>query len=334
MLAAEFLADKAPFKPVPVLALYGPERWFRPEVLKRIPGLTGEEAESSLTRLQGATADFRNVLSELKTVSMFGDSRVVMIEDADPFISANRSALEKYVQSPSRTSILILDLKSWKKTEKLYKLVDQHGLILECNELSGAALTGWMQKQAKEEFGKKLDRESAALIVTLAGEGLTMLHSELAKLASLVGDADSITRDDVTRVVGGWRMETTWTMLDAVRDGQPARALQNLEKLLKSGESPVKILAGVTYSFRKFAEATELARQRQPLREALLNAGVFPNAVGPGEQYLKRLGFERASRILQWLMEADADMKGGSRIDPALLLERLFIRLAGEPVAA
>ncbi|MFM7058595.1 MAG: DNA polymerase III subunit delta [Planctomycetota bacterium] len=334
MLATEFLADKAPFKPVPVVAMYGPERYFRTEILKRIPGLSGEDAESSLTRLQGPTADFRSVISELKTVSMFGDARVVLIEDADTFVSANRSALEKYVQSPSRTSILILDVKAWKKTEKLCKLVEQHGLNLECNELSGAALTGWMQKLAKEQFGKKLDRESAALILTLAGEGLSMLSSEIAKLASLVGEADSISKEDVAKVVGGWRMETTWNMLDAVRDGQPARALQNLEKLLKSGESPIKILAGVTYSFRKFAEATELARQRQPLREALINAGVFPASAGPAEHYLKRMGFERASRILQWLMEADADMKGGSRVDPAVLLERLFIRLAGEPVGA
>ena len=329
MLAVDFLADKAPFKPIPVLALYGPERYFRIETLKRIPGLSGEEAEGSLTRLQGATADFRSVISELKTVSMFGDSRVVLIEEADPFVTANRSALEKYVQSPSRTSILILDVKAWKKTEKLYKLVDQHGLNLECNELSGAALTGWMQKLAKDEFGKKLDRESAAMIVTLAGEGLSLLQSEIAKLAALVGDAEVITKDDVAKVVGGWRMETTWLMLDAVRDGQTGRALQNLEKLLKAGESPVKVLAGVTYTFRKFAEATELARQRVPLREALVSAGVFSSSIGPGEQYLKRLGFERASRILQWLMEADADMKGGSRVDPTVLLERLFIRLAG-----
>ena len=329
MLAVDFLADKAPFKPIPVLALYGPERYFRIEILKRIPGLSGEEAEGSLTRLQGATADFRSVISELKTVSMFGDSRVVLIEEADPFVTANRSALEKYVQSPSRTSILILDVKAWKKTEKLYKLVDQHGLNLECNELSGAALTGWMQKLAKDEFGKKLDRESAAMIVTLAGEGLSLLQSEIAKLAALVGESEVITKDDVAKVVGGWRMETTWLMLDAVRDGQTGRALQNLEKLLKAGESPVKVLAGVTYTFRKFAEATELARQRVPLREALVSAGVFSSSIGPGEQYLKRLGFERASRILQWLMEADADMKGGSRVDPTVLLERLFIRLAG-----
>jgi hypothetical protein len=28
-------------------------------------------------------------------------------------------------------------------------------------------------------------------------------------------------------------------------------------------------------------------------------------------------------------MEADMEMKGGSRVDPAILLERLFIRLSG-----
>jgi DNA polymerase-3 subunit delta len=331
MLATDFLSTKSPFSPIPVLAMYGPERFFRTEILKRIPGISGEDenTESSLTRLAGATAEIRSVLAELRTVSMFGEARIVLIEDADPFVSANRAALEKYVQSPARSALLILDVKAWKKTEKLYKLVDQHGLNLECNELTGAALYAWMQKLAKDEFGKKLDRESAQLITTLAGDGLAMLHSEIAKLASLVGEADAITRDDVTKVVGGWRMETTWQMLDAVRDGQPGRALENLEKLLKAGESPVKVLGGVAYTFRKFAEATELARQRVPLREALSKAGIFTPALGAGEAYLKRIGFERASRILPWLMEADMEMKGGSRVDPALLLERLFIRLSG-----
>jgi DNA polymerase-3 subunit delta len=82
--------------------------------------------------------------------------------------------------------------------------------------------------------------------------------------------------------------------------------------------------------FRKFGEATERARTGTQLREALTASGVFPNAVGPGEAYLRRIGFERASRILQFLIEADSEMKGGSRVDPAILLERLFVRLAGE----
>jgi hypothetical protein len=33
-------------------------------------------------------------------------------------------------------------------------------------------------------------------------------------------------------------------------------------------------------------------------------------------------------------MEADTEIKGGSRTDPQLLLERLFVRLAGEVVVS
>lgn len=332
MHALEFLADKSPFPAVAVVALYGAERYFRSEVLLRVPGVSGEEGGLSLTRLAGELADLKTVMTDLRTVSMFGDRRVLLIEDADPFVSANRAALEKYAGQPAKGSLLILDVKAWKKTERLYKLVEQHGLNIECGELKGAELIRWMQQTAKQEYGKTLDRENAAMIVAMAGDGLSMLRQEIAKLAALAGDAAAIHREDIIAAVGGWRTETTWVMLDALRDGQPGKALENLQKLFKAGETPAKILGGVVYMFRKLAEATELARQGEKLSSALGRAGVYSSAVGPSEVYLKRLGFERASRILQLLMEADSEIKGGSRTDPQLLLERLFVRLAGEVV--
>jgi len=332
MHALEFLADKSQFPAVAIVAMYGAERYFRSEVLRRIPGAGGEEGELSLTRLAGDLADLKTVMTDLRTVSMFGDRRVLLIEDADPFVSAHRAALEKYAGQPSKASLLILDVKAWKKTERLYKLVEQHGLNIECGELKGAELIRWMQQTAKQEYGKTLDRENAAMIVAMAGDGLSMLRQEIAKLVALAGDAPMISREDIIAAVGGWRTETTWVMLDALRDGHPGKALENLQKLFKAGETPAKILGGVVYMFRKLAEATELARQGEKLSAALIRAGVYSTAVGPSEVYLKRLGFERASRILSLLMEADSEIKGGSRTDPQLLLERLFVRLAGEVV--
>ena len=330
--ATEFLSSKNPASPHGVLVMYGPERFFRPEILHTIPGVSGEESESSITRVSGDRAEIREVMTELRTVSMFGDQRIVFVEDADDFVSANRPQLEKYATSPAKGSLLILDVKSFPKTTKLFKLVDQHGLVVECAELTGATLLKWLQRVARDQYGKSLDRESAALIVQLAGDGVGMLLQEVAKLASLVGEAPEITRDDIVKIVGGWRTETTWVMLDAVRDGNAGKALDALEKLLKAGEAPQKILGGVTFTFRKLAEATERARAGTPLRDAIAGSGIFPNATGASEAYLRRIGFERASRILQLLIEADTEMKGGSRVDPKLLLERLFVRLAGQPV--
>ncbi|MCA9058652.1 MAG: DNA polymerase III subunit delta [Planctomycetaceae bacterium] len=327
--ATDFISAKKKPDAVPVIAMFGAERYLKLEAIKRIPGLDGEDAELSLTKLAGSQTDLRTVLTELKTVSMFGEQRVVLIEDADDFVSENRAALEKYVDQPARASLLILDLKAFQKSTRLYKAIDASGLIVECTELKGASLAKWLIKHATDEYQKTLDKEAAQLIVQLTGDSIGMLQQEVAKVASLVGDTEQITVEDVSRVVGGWRLETTWEMLDAVRDGKLSKALVSLDKLLIAGDAPQKIMGGVVYSFRKYAEATEIARQTRDVRSALSAAGVFPAAIGPAEAYLRRIGFEKASRIYQWLVEADHNMKGGSRIDPRLTLERLFIQLAG-----
>lgn len=326
--ATEFLAQHESFPSTPVLVLYGSERYLKLEVLKMVPGCGEDETEDvALTRVAGKDAELRSVCDELLTVSMFGDRRIVLVEEADEFVTKNRAGLEKYVASPAAASMLILDVKSWPKNTKLAKACSKAGLNIECGELKGAALAKWLVRTAADEYDKNLSTQTASLIIELAGDSLGLLQQEIAKLASLVGDSETITDEDVTRVVGGWRIETTWNMLDAIRDGKLSVAIENLDKLILAGDAPQKILGGLTFTFRKLAEATEIARQTRDLGSALRSAGVFPAAVGPAEHYLKRIGFSRASQILQLLIEADANMKGGSRVDPKLQLEALFVKL-------
>ncbi len=58
MHATEFLAAKQPIDVKGMLVLYGAERFFRHEVLQRIPGASGEEADLSLTRIAGEMRNF------------------------------------------------------------------------------------------------------------------------------------------------------------------------------------------------------------------------------------------------------------------------------------
>ena len=335
MHATQFLASDTEPPVVPVLVLFGSERSLKIDVLHRIPGCHSSEddpdAEDDVcfSRVAGDDAQLTDVTDELLTISMFGDRRIVMVEDADGFVKDNRPGLEKYAASPAKSSLLILDVKSWPKNTRLAKSLNKTGLAVECNPLSGAALIRWLQDLARDRFGKTISQDAAALMVSLAGDSLGILQQEIAKLASLAGDADQITSEDVQQAVGDWRTQTTWVMLDAVRDGHLSEAIESLDSLISAGEPAQKIMGGVTFVFRKFAEATELARQSRDVRGALTSAGVFPSAVSQGEAYLRRIGFERASRILQDLTDADAGLKGGSRVDPHRQLEQLLIRLGG-----
>lgn len=331
MQAIQFL--KAPDKqPIgPAVALFGPERFLKREALQVLSKLVlGDEAdELALTRLPGANADLRTVVDTLLSVSMWSPKQLVVVEDADDFVSEYREGLEKYLDRPAKKSVLVLDVKSWPSNTRLAKKVASIGLPIDCASLKGAELTGWLGELARGRYGKKLDRQAAQTMVDLAGTDLGLLDQELAKLATYVGDAPTIDVAAVEKLVGGWKTETTWKMLDAVRDGQFGIAMELLDKLLVSGEHPLKLLGGINFVFRPVAKATELSRQGIPLGEALTQAGVKPFTIQPVTAYLKRIGRPTAEKLGRYLLQADMDLKGASALPDRAIVERLLLQLAG-----
>ena len=128
----------------------------------------------------------------------------------------------------------------------------------------------------------------------------------------------------VERLVGTWRTKTTWDMLDAALDGNVGQAIEQLDRLLASGENPVGLLAQISASLRRFGAATRLVLQaeaggrRIALRQALEEAGIKAFVLGKAERQLRRLGRQRGSQLYRWLLEADLDLKGESTLRPAM----------------
>jgi DNA polymerase-3 subunit delta len=332
MHATAFLSRKGKSAVSPLVVLHGGEAHLKEECrrsLRRLVLGTEEQEELGLTRFDGREAQWKDVRDELCTVSMFGDRRLVLVEDADDLVTRHRAALEQYAEQPAKHAVLLLDVKTWRKNTRLAKKVEADFLELDCGELSGGLLLKWLVDHASAAYGKQLTRDAAALMTELAGAGLGLLDQELAKLSAYVGDRERIGVDDVRTLVGGWRAETTWKMTDAVRDGSPAAALAALEKLLAAGEPAPKILGGLNFVFRKYARGTELARRGTPLRAALQQAGVFPRDAEASERYLRRIGRRRAEHITALLLQADGDFKGGSRLPERLQLEQLLLKLCG-----
>jgi DNA polymerase-3 subunit delta len=329
MHAIEFL-QKPPETLPGVIALIGDERALKLSVEQAIVAATLDGEDETPTKFAGKDTDLKTVRDELLTISMWGDRRVVIVEDASDFVSAHRAGLETYAEKPAKKSLLVLDVKSMPKNTRLYKIVDKSGLVVECSELKGAALNRWIGDTARNGYDKTIDSAAVGLLIELVGPNLGMLDQELSKLASYVGDLPNIDSEAVRRLVGGWKAETTWAMTDAVRDGRLGDALTALDKLLNSGESPYRILGGISYVFRKLTVATELSRQGINLKAALKQAGAFPHEVDPASAYLRRIGRPRAEQISNWLLTADTSLKGGSRISERAQLELLLVQLAGQ----
>ena len=83
----------------------------------------------------GAGHSLADVLDELFTLPFFSRRRLVVVEEADTFVTKHRKDLEAYVGSPSASGTLLLQVKVWTATTNLAKLVDKVGLAIDCNAL-------------------------------------------------------------------------------------------------------------------------------------------------------------------------------------------------------
>jgi len=333
MHATAFLKNPAAQNCGAVVAIYGSEAFLRQRTVEALAQqIVGSEPddELALLRLPGKTTELVALLDELRTVSMWGDRRLIVVEEADDFVKNNRIGLEKYVASPAKKSVLVLLVNSWPSNTKLAKAVAKIGLDLDCSPLKAADLLRWIPEYTRATHQREITRDAAQLLVELVGSDLTQIEQEISKLTTYIGAEKSIGVEAVRQLVGGWKAETTWSMLDAVRDGNVDLALHLLDKLLEEGEHPLKLLGGINFMFRPLAAATESSRQGLSLRESLVEAGVKPFNMSGAESYLRRVGRPRAELLYRRLLEADAGLKGKSSLPDRAQMEQLILQLAGK----
>src|SRR5262249_40494267 len=158
MDALNFLDQSSRASAQPVHVVHGDEDFLRRQVLAALRGMVlgpGEDATFGLSSYPGDRAVWSAVHDELLTLPFLCPRRLVVVENADLFVSAHRPQLEKYVQEPSPNGVLVLEVKSWPATTRLHRLLDGPASI-NCKALSGAKLVEWCRRWSQTQHGKQL----------------------------------------------------------------------------------------------------------------------------------------------------------------------------------
>jgi DNA polymerase-3 subunit delta len=165
--AFDFLSRKQAPAVSPVCVLFGDEPLLKLESLDRIrvAVLSGEDGDLSIAKFEGKQTEARAVFDELATISMFGGGRrMVVVEEADNFVTKHRPRLEDYCDKPRSGSVLVLEVSSWPAKTKLFKKLAQSGLQINCNlpktkwgdEADEEKVLEWLHDRATAKHGAKL----------------------------------------------------------------------------------------------------------------------------------------------------------------------------------
>ena len=309
-----------PGKPLPVYALVGPDPFL--QLLKLAEILRDHPKDAQRIDADGERAELADVLDELRSFAMFGGRKVVVVRDADAFLTRFREPLEEYVAAPSDNATLVLRLPSLPKTQRIAKAIDKVGRIENCDPPRD--LARWASDRARSAHKITLEPDAARLLVELVGEDLGRLDNELAKLAI---DADEtggkVGPQKVADSVAFQREQEVKEMTVALATGEVTEALRRWRQLVQLDSSA------------EFRAVTWLGMWLEDVRAALRGGAgklswKYKDRFNQFMRVSQRMGDAGAGRALDLLAEVDHQSKSGVG-DAAGNVERFILQVGVGP---
>ena len=308
----------------PVYVLVGSDAFlldaYRREIVEVV--LADADPQTALASYE-SSADLAEVLDALRTLPFLAPRRLVVVRDADEFVSAHRDALEQYLQTPVATASLVLMVSSFPKNTRLAKLVAKVGKVYDCKAPEQKRLDTWIGKSAGKR-GKTIAGDAAELLAQWVGGDLATLDQEIEKLSLYVEPRDAITLADVSLVVSSGGTAEAFALPNALTLGQPGKALEALGAMLTTRGEEFKTLGMIGWHLRRVIRAQQLIAQGQNPQAAMKAVKVFYNQQGFAA-LLKRRSLTALAGDFRKMLAADRAMKTGT--DAKAALQELVVGL-------
>ena len=207
----------------------------------------------SLDRLDAETQTLDDILQAVQTRPFFGGARVLRIQNACQLSADEQERLLDVLGSAApETHCLLIWGKDWRREEAqkpLPRAFAENGQAVIFWTPFPEQAQRWVVERAKH-YKKSLSPQAAAWLVLQSGEGLRLLDQELAKCACYVGERPSIDLEDLQTSFGYQKASSPFDWTASIRQLKGPAALQILNRLLKEGEEPIRLLALISRTLR------------------------------------------------------------------------------------
>ena len=272
-----------------------------------------------------------NIVSSARGLPMLGDRRLVIVLRAERLLKPKRAVkplegteeeadeeaqgeapdlepLEEYLDAPVDTSVLVFVAAEMDRSRRLTKKLIAKATIVEFGGLAADGVAArregrrtaqeWLQEELTRS-GRAIEPDAARLLVSRAGHDITKLRGDVERLLLYTEGRKRISADDVMEVVADEQtVDDDWAVINAIADGDPARALVETGRRFDRGDSPHQLLGQLRWWVSsRLAEGD--ATRVKPAIDALLRTDLALKSSGGEERVLlERLVVELTGRRL------------------------------------
>ncbi len=318
-------------------------------------------ADFDLEKFDGDKTSAENILSAAATLPFGSDRKVVVVNRVDRMSGDDQEKIAVFVKKPMPHSSLILLSGEGTSTNRkgsdddsgkrkglrplLSAAVKKHGSVVNFAKMRAQDVST-LAGQIVRGHGKKIDPSALQTLARLTEAHPSMLEREIEKLVTYIDDRETITMDDVEKLVTKSAEERVFPLIDAVAAGRTEQAVQLLDDTFAASSKPdnevLKVVSLMARHFRmlyqfKFmmqAGGRSFNTATDDLRSMLMRE---PNPLSIPEWQRNKLSdqarqftLDELRRCLRHMLTCELAVKGQSQEggSPRLNLEMLILRLS------
>mgnify|MGYP001014097697 CR=1 FL=1 len=339
-----------------IYTIFGEEEFLREEAQNKILGsiLKTEESKYNFDSFDGETSSLNKIIDVCRSYPMMSDYRYVLIKRFEKLFSGRQSKkietnspFSKYLESPSQTTILIINAEI-DKIKDLAKLTSNNELTnAGLNKLKDAKFPfnillqkfGWIEfpKVYENEFpawiekkitshGKKINRDASQILALQVRSSLRDLNSEIDKLILYVGDKKEITEDDIFQLSGTTKDYNVFELQKAIAQRNLSKSIFIINKILAVDRQEMLI---ITILVKFFSLVFKLADIKKIMSDESLIAKEMGMLKWQIYDYMSAANSykpEEIDRILILLADTDFKLKSGFS-DNIFIMQELITKI-------
>ena len=280
------------------------------------------------------------IANTLQNKCLFADSRIITVKNADLIKKKDEiDLLVSCIKNLDSDTLLLLLSDEIKLAAGLDKAVPASNRIV-FYEMLERDKTEWL-RQFFNDAGYAIDNDGIATILELVENNTSALKNECSKLISFMPKENAasfgndscgniaITAEMIEKWLSHNREESAFTLFSHIAAGNLQKALGSMSVMLSANESPVSILAGLAWCFRKLGDYLSLLERGDANNfEELRNIGLSsPKAKADYAAAARRYNIDSTETCLALTAQYDLLIRSPVAVMQNILMDRFILLL-------
>jgi DNA polymerase III subunit delta len=261
-------------------------------------------------------------LPDLRTGSLFGDRRVIILREAQELPAELSHALAAELDGPPPDATVVLLATGTQRIMKLAKRIKELGGRVDVAPPKDWEDRKWELHVAEElrRHGRSAEPAAVQALLDHAGLDVAGIAEKVAQVAA-TAPPGRITAEHVEAVVVGRGNRGSFAVADAMCSRRPGEALALLRGVFEGGDDPVMVLGALAYRIRSIVAVAGRIDAKA------IGLGISKGQRHHLEQARRSFGPGELTSAYRTLAEADLQIKGGE-LPPQMVLERAVVQIA------